>query len=143
VKAAFLAPFVLAVAGLATYHIAQKAVPATAHPLALLAVAYGTAAVACVAMLPAFSPGQSLREAFGTVPWMVVFVALGMLGLEIGYLLAYRAGWQLSITAVAASTLVAMVLVPVGVLAFRESVTPSHVAGIVLCLAGLALLARR
>ena len=142
-KAAYLAPFLLAVAGLATYHIAQKAVPVAAHPLALLAVAYAIAAAACVAMLPFFSPGQSLRAAFGTVPWMVVFVALGMLGLEIGYLLAYRAGWQLSITAVAASTLVALVLVPVGAAFFREAITPMRVAGIVLCLAGLALLARR
>jgi drug/metabolite transporter (DMT)-like permease len=143
VKAAFLAPFLLAVAGLATYHIAQKAVPATAHPLALLAVAYAAASAACVAMLALFSPGQSLRDAFGTVPWMVVFVALGMLGLEIGYLLAYRAGWPLSITAVGASTLVALVLVPVGMAFFQEAMTLPRVAGILLCLAGLALLASR
>jgi drug/metabolite transporter (DMT)-like permease len=143
VKVAFLAPFLLAVAGLATYHVAQKAVPATAHPLALLAVAYATAAIACVAMLPLFTPGQTLREAFGTVPWMVVFVALGMLGLEIGYLLAYRAGWPLSITAVAAGTLVALVLVPVGMAFFKESITLARAGGIVLCLGGLALLAHR
>jgi drug/metabolite transporter (DMT)-like permease len=143
VQAAFLAPFLLAVAGLATYHVAQKAVPAAAHPLALLAVAYAMAAAACVAMLPFFTPGQSLRSAFGTVPWTVVLIALGMLGLEIGYLLAYRAGWPLSLTAVAASTLVALVLVPVGAVFYREAITPARVAGIVLCLAGLALLARR
>jgi drug/metabolite transporter (DMT)-like permease len=143
VKAAFLAPFLLAVAGLATYHIAQKAVPVTAHPLALLAVAYAIAAAACLAMLPLFAPGQSLRAAFGSVPWMVVLIALGMLGLEVGYLLAYRAGWPLSLTAVGASTLVALVLVPVGVAFFRETVTPVRIAGIALCLAGLALLARR
>jgi drug/metabolite transporter (DMT)-like permease len=143
VKAAFLAPFLLAVAGLATYHIAQKAVPVTAHPLALLAVAYAIAAAACLAMLPLFAPGQSLRAAFGTVPWMVVLIALGMLGLEIGYLLAYRAGWPLSLTAVAASTLVALVLVPVGALFFQEALTPARIAGIVFCLAGLGLLAIR
>jgi drug/metabolite transporter (DMT)-like permease len=143
VKAAFLAPFLLAVAGLATYHVAQKAVPASAHPLALLAVAYAVAAAACIAMMPLYSPGQSLRAAFATVPWMVVLIALGMLGLEIGYLLAYRAGWPLSLTAVGASTLVALVLVPVGAVFFREAITPARIAGIVLCLAGLALLARR
>jgi drug/metabolite transporter (DMT)-like permease len=143
VKGAFLAPFLLAVAGLATYHIAQKAVPVAAHPLALLAVAYAIAAVACCAMLPLVSPGQSLRAAFGTVPWMVVLIALGMLGLEIGYLLAYRAGWPLSLTAVAASTLVALVLVPVGALFFHEALTPVRIAGIVFCLAGLGLLAMR
>lgn len=142
-KAAFLAPFLLAVAGLATYHIAQKAVPPTANPLALLAVAYAAAAVACVGLLVVFSPGQSLREAFGSVPWMFVFVALGMLALEIGYLLAYRAGWPLSITPVVATALVAMVLVPVGVAFFHEALTLTRVAGIVLCLGGLALLALR
>lgn len=142
-NAAFLAPFLLAVAGLATYHIAQKAVPATAHPLALLAVAYAAAAIACVALLAVSLPGPSVRAAFATVPWTFVFVALGMLGLEIGYLLAYRAGWPLSITAVAASTLVALVLVPVGMAFFQESLTLTRLAGIALCLGGLALLALR
>ena len=142
-KAAFLAPFLLAVAGLATYHIAQKSVPDTAHPLALLAVAYAIAAVACVAMLPLVTPGQTLREAFATVPSGVVFITLGMLGLEIGYLLAYRAGGPLAFTSVAASTLVALVFVPVGMIFFREAISATRVAGIVLCLAGLGLLASR
>jgi drug/metabolite transporter (DMT)-like permease len=143
VKAAFLAPFLLAVAGLATYHIAQKSIPDTAHPLALLAVAYAIAAIACVALMPLFTPGQTLREAFGSVPWLVVFITLGMLGLEIGYLLAYRAGGPLAFTSVAAGTLAALVLVPVGMVFFRETVTLARGAGIVLCLAGLALLAHR
>jgi drug/metabolite transporter (DMT)-like permease len=143
VRAAFVAPFLLAVAGLATYHIAQKSIPASAHPLALLAVAYGVAALACLALLPFYSGGVSMGAAFASVPWIVVFVALGMLGLEIGYLLAYRAGWKLSTTAVAASALVALILVPVGMVVFKETITLARVAGIALCLAGLALLAER
>lgn len=142
-KAAFVAPFLLAVAGLATYHIAQKSIPDSAHPLALLAVAYGVACVACLALLPFFSDGRSIGAAFASVPWLVVVVALGMLGLEIGYLLAYRAGWKLSIAAVAAGSLAALILVPVGVLVFKEAITLARVGGIVLCLAGLALLAQR
>jgi drug/metabolite transporter (DMT)-like permease len=139
-KAAFLAPFLLAVAGLVTYHIAQKAVPASANPLALLAAAYALAAVACVVLL-ALSPGTSLTDAFATVPWMFVAVALGMLGLEIGYLLAYRAGWHLSLASVAAGTLAALILVPAGVAFFQEALSVTRIAGIALCLAGLALLA--
>lgn len=142
-KAAFVGPFLLAVAGLAMYHIAQKSVPASAHPLALLAVAYGVACAACLALLPFFSEGRSIRDAFASVPWIVAFIALGMLGLEIGYLLAYRAGWKLSIAAVAASSLVALILVPVGLVVFKETITLARVAGIVLCLGGLALLAER
>ena len=65
-----------------------------------------------------------------------------IVAIELGFLLAYRAGWKISTAVVTANILVAIALLAVGALAFREPVTPVRLAGIVTCLAGLWLVAR-
>jgi drug/metabolite transporter (DMT)-like permease len=60
----------------------------------------------------------------------------------VGFLLAYRAGWALSSAALLVTTIFALVLLPIGVVAFREALTPSRLVGFALCLAGLWLIQR-
>jgi multidrug transporter EmrE-like cation transporter len=71
--------------------------------------------------------------------WLGVSVAV----IEIGFLLAYRTGGSMQWSGVAVNGLSALMLVPVALLAYRESFDPSRLAGLALTLAGLALMARR
>jgi uncharacterized membrane protein len=54
-------------------------------------------------------------------------------------LLAYRAGWNISIGSLVVSVAVAILLIPTGLLFYREHLSAANVTGIVLCLAGLVL----
>jgi multidrug transporter EmrE-like cation transporter len=60
--------------------------------------------------------------------------------LELGFLLAYRAGWVISLAALVTIATVALLLLPVGLAFFRERLNAVNVLGAALSLAGLVLL---
>jgi len=140
--AAKLLPFLLASGGLAALHFVQKIVPAGANAGATLASAYAIAALACIAAFPMLTPGKSLAEGFGTVSWHSLALGAAIACCEIGVLLAYRAGWPVGTTGVSMSAVMALILFPIGVLAFGEALTLERTAGIAMLLGGLYLLAR-
>jgi hypothetical protein len=134
-------PIVLIVVSNVAYHLGQKAVPRAAHPLVATLGMYLVATLATLALLPFLGPG-SWRGAGVAAHWSVALVGVGIVGIEVGFLVAYRGGWPLSTTAVTATTLVALALLPIGLLVFREAFTAPRAAGLALALSGLWLLAR-
>jgi hypothetical protein len=140
--AAKLLPFLLASGGLAFLHLLQKIVPAGANAGATLALAYVVATLACIAAFPLLTPGASLTQALGTAPWQVLPMGLAIAACEIGVLLAYRAGWPVGTTGVSISATMTLILLPIGILAFGETLTLGRVTGIAMTLGGLYLLAR-
>jgi drug/metabolite transporter (DMT)-like permease len=71
-------------------------------------------------------------------------VAVGgsIVGVELAVLLAYRGGWRVSILSVIGNSASALLLVGIGLLFFHEHLTARNVAGVVLCLIGLALISQ-
>ena len=63
--------------------------------------------------------------------------------MELGFLLAYRAGWRVGVAALYSNALVTILLVPVGLLAFRETLDARRLLGLALAGAGLWLLGAR
>ena len=140
--AAKLLPFVLASGGLALLHLLLKIVPAGANSGATLSVAYLVASMACLAAFPMLTPATSLRSGLGTVPWHAVAMGVAIACCEIGVLLAYRAGWPVGTTGVSVSATMTLILLPIGILAFGETMSLARAAGIAMTLGGLYLLAR-
>jgi drug/metabolite transporter (DMT)-like permease len=125
------------------YHVFQKVTPGTVNPVLSLAATYGTAMVLCLALLPFFPLPGGLGAGLRGLNWVSFALALAIFGLELGFLLAYRAGWNIGIAAAVSNVSVAIVLVPVAVLAFRERLTPINLLGIAVCIVGLVLINRR
>ena len=119
------------------YHIVQKNTPATVNPALTLAATYFTAAVCCFGAYLLFPGGQGFLAGFRQLNWTALLLGVTIIGLEVGFLLAYRAGWQVSTAALVANIAVSVLLIPVGLLLFREALKPVHIAGVVLCVAGL------
>jgi drug/metabolite transporter (DMT)-like permease len=124
------------------YHIAQKSTPTGVSPLASLLVTYLTAATVCLVLFPFFPERQSLLPSLKKVNWASVALGVSIVGLEMGFLLAYRAGWNISLAQVFATILVSILLIPIGVIFFHESITLVNALGIVLCFGGVLLIAR-
>ena len=136
-----LVPLLLAVAGGVVYHTAAKSIPKDLAPGLVLVVAY--------AMALAISAGAYLALPLGGDPAprrlahpAVLALGLGAAMIELGYVLTYRAAWPISTASVIVNGLVATLLIPVGLLVFKEGVSLQRTAGIGLCLAGLWLLRR-
>src|SRR5881275_2104180 len=77
---------------------------------------YTPSLVACLVVVP-FAPGgatflRSLKE----LNWATYVVGLSIVGVELAILLAYRAGWRISLASVVANVATALLLVIIGVL---------------------------
>lgn len=82
----------------------------------------------------------SLSEQIKSANWATYSLGLALVGLELGFLLVYRSGWKVSIAALFCNAFVTALLIPVGVLIFREQLDLKKIAGIVLASAGLWLI---
>ena len=138
----FWLPIALVVAGNIAYHVGLKGMPAGIHPLSPLVVLFATSALTTLVFRLSTDRGTGLRAEIVLAGWRPLLVGMAIVAIELGFLLAYRAGWEISTAVVTANILVAIALLAVGALAFREPVTLPRLAGIVTCLAGLWLVAR-
>jgi drug/metabolite transporter (DMT)-like permease len=139
-KAAFVIAFIIAITGQVLYHVTQKSVAADAHPVVSLLMFYAAAAVLSLPLFWFFPLNDSFTAEVQKLNWAVYGVAASIVLIEIGFLLAYRAGAQLSSAFTFTSSIVAISTLLIGVVFFRESLSLAKVAGVLLCLAGIALL---
>jgi drug/metabolite transporter (DMT)-like permease len=121
------------------YHIFLKLLPSGTHPAVALIVAYTSALVACLFYLLLFPPVEGLLPSLRKISWVNVALGLAIVGLELGFILAYRSGWNISLAGIVSASAVAVILLPVGLLAFREHISLINLVGVALCIGGLAL----
>lgn len=139
----FYFPLVLTVGGNVLYHIAQKSVPQTANPLLTMMLAYATGIAVCALCAIFYPMGPSLLAASREVNWAVVTIGVGATAVEMGYLLAYRVGWNISIAPILTSVAVTVLLIPIGLEFFKEQLSAVRLVGIAFCLIGLFLVTRK
>lgn len=136
-------PIFLVVASNVLYNMATKYAPGGISPYFSLTVTYllGAAISFCV-FLGTSGPGQ-LMEGVRRLNWASFALGLAIVGLETGYVYLYRAGWDVSKGSLVANIMLAVVLVGIGVVVYREHFGWQQAAGILLCLAGLVLVNQR
>lgn len=134
-------PPILIVFGLVVYQISQKSVDKDANPFVVVAVAYFIGILACVGGYLMF-PKQdtALLPMLKTIGWSALGIGLGAAAIEFGFLLAYRVGWNVSILPLSTNVFSAIILIAVGVFAYRESLSIEKSFGVLLCLGGLFLI---
>jgi drug/metabolite transporter (DMT)-like permease len=133
----------LAIVATVAYHVVIKLTPAGVNPLLSLMVTYGAVAVLLGGAL-VLAPGDfAWREEVRHLNWTAIALALAIIGLDLGFILLYRSGFEVSLGALVTQSAAAMLLVGIGVLVFREKLSLANGIGIALCLAGLWLVNRR
>jgi len=125
------------------YHLSQKAIPQAANPMLSLIITFLTAIVATLLILPFFPGNTPILRELGKLNWASVAVGLTIVCVDVGYLLMYRSGWAISLGSVFSNALVALILLPVGAVIFREKLAFSNYVGVVLTLVGIYLVVRR
>ena len=139
-KVGLLLALVIAVTGQVLYHVTQKSVAAGAHPIISLVVFYLVAAIATLPLFWLFPVAGTFADEIGKLNWAVVGVAISIVLIEIGFLLAYRAGGELSTAFVTTAAVVAISTLLLGAMFFGESFSMTKVGGVLLCLAGIGLI---
>ena len=72
--------------------------------------------------------------------WAGYLLGVSTVGLEVGFLLAHRSGWNIGLAAVLVDAAASLILVPVALLVFRDKLIGINIAGIMTCLDGLIML---
>jgi uncharacterized membrane protein len=133
-------PLLLAVAGGLLYHVSQKLIPRGVNPYWAVIFAYLAGIAACGVALWLLPAAGTMRESWRAADWTVLGLGAGAVLIEIGFVLAYRSGWQISLASVSANVAIALMLIPIGLLFYQETLTRANLLGLVLCLTGLVLL---
>ena len=139
----FYLPLALAVGGNVLYHLSQKSMPKTVNPLFVITIAYLVGILVCVLYSLVYPNDKSFMETLRESNWAVYAMGIGAVIVEVGFLLAYRAGWNISTATVACSTAVTLILIPIGVIAFKEHLSVRNVIGLLFCMLGLILVTRK
>jgi drug/metabolite transporter (DMT)-like permease len=141
-KSMFLFYFsiLLAIASSALYHFTQKQIPAGVNPAVSVIVTYLVSLIVCIPLLLLLPPENGIRAALKDLNWASYFLALSLVGLEVGFLLVYRSGWNIGIAAVVVNVVASLILVPIAIFYFKDKLSSINIIGILVCLAGLVML---
>ncbi|HUQ34301.1 MAG TPA: EamA family transporter [Pyrinomonadaceae bacterium] len=138
----FYLPLALATGGSLLYHLSQRSIPKGMNPFFATIIAYVIGILLCSLCMLAFPAGKSLKDSVRELNWAVIVVGFAVVAIEVGFLLAYRAGWKISLAAVTTNVAVTALLIPLGILVFKEHLTPKNILGLIFCVLGLILVTR-
>ncbi len=130
----------LAICSSALYHFSQKQIPAGVDPIISVIVTYAVSLILCLVLLYFLPPKQGLLQAVRQLNWASYVLALSLVGLEVGFLLVYRAGWNIGLAAVLVNVVASLILIPLALLVFKDRLSWVNILGIVVCLGGLVML---
>ena len=130
-------PIALVVFSNTLYQICAKEVPAGMNAFASLTVTYLVGAVVSGFLFLVTGNGANLFQEYGRLNWAPFVLGLVILGLEAGWIYAYKAGWPVSTAFIVQSAILAGFLLAVGYVLYREPLAWNKIAGVVICLIGL------
>ena len=133
-------PIVLVVLSNVVYQICAKSVPKEMNPFASLTVTYIVGAVASTILYFVLGKNGNLVKEYSKLNWAPFVLGIVIVGLETGWIYAYKAGWQVSTGFIVQSAVLAVMLLVVGYFLYHEAFTWNKVVGVVICLIGLVFI---
>ena len=130
----------LAIASSALYHFVAKSTPSNVHFTVSLLVTYAVAFVVTWVGFLFFPATKGIAAELKQLNWASIGLAIAIVGIEFGFLLTYRAGWNLGIAAVLVNVVATLILLPVAIFFFKDKLSWVNVAGILVCFIGLVML---
>ena len=119
------------------YHICSKSIPGNVNAFGGLMITYITGAIVSgLIFLYMVKPEHALIE-LAKVNWFSIILGIAIVGLEAGYIYAYRVGWQVNNAPLVANTCLAIALLVIGAVLYNESVSLKQIIGMIFCIIGL------
>ena len=135
-------PMLIVVCANTVYNISTKSTPADINSFASLTVTYTIAALSSLILFFITAENRDLASELTKINWTAFILGIAIVALEFGFICIYRAGWKLSIASLVANISLACILLLIGVLIYRETISAKQVIGMVLSAAGLILIAK-
>ena len=136
----YIWPLGLVVLSNVFYQICAKSVPEGMNPLASLTITYLVGASASIILYYVLNKDANILTEYSKVNWAPFALGMVIVGLEVGYIYAFKAGWPVSTAQIVQAAVLAVILIFVGYLLYKESITWNKIIGIIVCLGGLVLI---
>lgn len=135
-------PILIVVAANTVYNISAKSTPPNINLFASLSVTYLIAMICSIIIYFVTSEKKHLLSELSEANWTTYALGIAIVGLEVGFLCVYRAGWKISLANLFSAITLACVLLIVGFLLYREALSPRQLLGMGVCAVGLVLIAK-
>ncbi len=135
-------PIVLVVFSNIIYQICAKSVPKDMDAMASMTITYLVGAVCSAIMFFVMNRNGNLLQEYSKMNWAPIVLGISVVGLEVGFIYAYKNGWSVSTASIVQSAFLAVALLVVGKLLYHEQINVSKIVGIGFCLVGLFFINR-
>ena len=135
-------PIALVVVSNIVYQICAKGVPKDMDAMASMTITYLVGAVCSAIMYFVMNKNGNLLHEYAKTNWAPFFLGVSVVGLEVGFIYAYKNGWTVSTASMVQSAILAVALLAVGALLYHETISVNKIIGIGFCLVGLIFLKR-
>lgn len=105
--------------------------------MASMTVTYLVGAVCSAILFFVMNRGGNLLHECAKMNLAPALLGLSVVGLEVGFIYAYKNGWEVSTASIVQSAFLALALLAVGAALYKEAITANKVIGVVICLVGL------
>ena len=124
------------------YHITAKSLPEGLDSFLCMTITYMVGAITSLILYFTIGSGENITSQLGNLNWAPFVLGLAVVGLEAGAIFMYKAGWEVSVGNIVQAIFVAIALLIIGVLVYKEALTATKLCGIATCLVGIFLLNR-
>ena len=125
------------------YQYFVKRVPTSLNPVVSVIGAYIAVLILAIMLLPLFPAEGGIIKHVRQLNWVQLAIAVSIFMLELGFLLMYRYGWDLSTGNLVTGVIVNLVLLGLGVVVLGEKVSLVNAIGVVICIVGVVLVGYR
>lgn len=133
----YIWPLAIIVLANTFYQVCAKGIPNSMDPFASMTITYFVGTICSAILYFIVNRNGNLLTEYSKSNWAPALLGLCIVGLEVGFIYAYKVGWQVSTLSIVQSAFVAGVLIFVGWLLYHEAISLSKIIGIVICLIGL------
>ncbi|MBI9044630.1 MAG: EamA family transporter [Anaerolineaceae bacterium] len=133
----------LAIFGAIGYQYFVKHIPESINPIVSLIGMYIAVLIISSILLLFFPPEGGISSHIRQLNWIQLALAGSVILIELGYLLMYRYGWNLSTGNLITGVFINIILVTLGVALLGEKLRMVNLFGIVLSIIGVTLVSYR
>lgn len=101
-------PLALVVLSNVFYQICAKSVPEKMNPLASLTITYLIGAIASIVLYYVTNRDGNIIREYKQTNWAPFVLGVVIVGLEVGYIYAYKAGWPVSTAQIVQAAILAV-----------------------------------
>ena len=130
-------PIALVVVSNILYQLCVKSVPKDMDTMASMTVTYTVGAICSAIIYFMINRNGNLLGEYAKMNIAPALLGVSVVGLEVGFIYAYKAGWPVSTASIVQSAFLAVALIFVGGLVYKEPVTFNKIFGAAVCLVGL------